>query len=222
MDTTKACSKCKIEKKTTEFYTDKNIEEVRLREKQYRKENREAFSKNNKKYAEANKDKIFEKNKRYRENNKEKLKEKSKIYYRTEKHQDYIKKYYKENKDKISKRQKLRILNGDKSLKEVQKKYRQSEKGKIAEKNKYHKRRDKYKNGTLTNKELSELYKNTKKCYWCDCDINSKNTHLDHYTPLSKGGRHVLENIVLSCNKCNLEKGAKDPIDYAITKGKLL
>lgn len=246
MESTKICSKCKIEKNTTEFYInknskegirsqckicmnlsrkqyrDKNIEKARFKEQQYREENREKFSKSNKKYAKANKDKIFVKNKRYRENNKEKLKEKSRTHYRTEKHQEYIKKYYEENKDKISKRQKQRVLNQDKSLKEVQKRYRQSEKGKISEKNKYHKRRAKYKKGSLSNKQLAELYKKVKKCYWCNCKIDSSNTHLDHYIPLSKGGEHTLQNIVLSCCKCNLEKGAKSPEEFAITKGKLL
>lgn len=34
---------------------------------------------------------------------------------------------------------------------------------------------------------------------------------LDHYVPLSKGGKHESENIVAACDSCNLRKGAALP-----------
>lgn len=45
-------------------------------------------------------------------------------------------------------------------------------------------------------------------CVYCGEDINPLNWHLDHYTPLSKGGKNKFENIVPSCSTCNLMKGA--------------
>lgn len=33
--------------------------------------------------------------------------------------------------------------------------------------------------------------------------------HIDHVIPESKGGKTVLANLVLSCAKCNMQKGNK-------------
>jgi len=49
-------------------------------------------------------------------------------------------------------------------------------------------------------------------CYHCGCgltQLKSKNIHLDHLKPLSKGGKHRLENVAWSCANCNLSKGNK-------------
>ena len=40
--------------------------------------------------------------------------------------------------------------------------------------------------------------------------------------PLSKGGEHTLTNLVVSCPTCNLQKNAKDPIEFANKLGRLL
>jgi 5-methylcytosine-specific restriction endonuclease McrA len=43
------------------------------------------------------------------------------------------------------------------------------------------------------------------------CQKNLKNIwHLDHYVPLSKGGKNILKNIVPSCARCNIMKGNMD------------
>ena len=43
-------------------------------------------------------------------------------------------------------------------------------------------------------------------------DLKDRNTHLDHYMPLSKGGAHSISNVVWSCAACNLTKNNKLPI----------
>jgi 5-methylcytosine-specific restriction endonuclease McrA len=40
------------------------------------------------------------------------------------------------------------------------------------------------------------------------CYCNAPAEHLDHVTPLSRGGRDVLSNVVPACADCNLSKGA--------------
>ena len=37
---------------------------------------------------------------------------------------------------------------------------------------------------------------------------------LDHVTPLSKGGAHVIENLVPACRPCNSSKGDKLLADW--------
>lgn len=71
--------------------------------------------------------------------------------------------------------------------------------------------------------ELSSSLKNTNKCYWCSKIITKKNDKCyDHYYPLSRGGDNLIENIVISCRKCNAKKHAKDPIKFANEMGRLL
>jgi|DEB0MinimDraft_10_1074344.scaffolds.fasta_scaffold03487_6 5-methylcytosine-specific restriction endonuclease McrA len=67
--------------------------------------------------------------------------------------------------------------------------------------------------------DLSALI-DAKRCYWCGCELKGK-YHLDHVVPLSKGGRHIVANLVASCPTCNLSKGAKMPNDW-IEQGQLI
>lgn len=47
-------------------------------------------------------------------------------------------------------------------------------------------------------------------CYICGTiTTNSMDRHVDHVTPLSKGGKHSIENLAIACTKCNLEKHDK-------------
>lgn len=45
-------------------------------------------------------------------------------------------------------------------------------------------------------------------CVFCGEKLNNNDWHLDHYTPLSKKGLNKLENLVASCEICNIMKGA--------------
>lgn len=59
-----------------------------------------------------------------------------------------------------------------------------------------------------------------KVCYWCAKPCADK-YHLDHYEPLSRGGKHVIANMVIACPSCNLKKNAKDPYAFAASLGRL-
>lgn len=62
--------------------------------------------------------------------------------------------------------------------------------------------------------------KQKKVCYWCGANC-PEDYHIDHYTPLAKGGAHELENLVISCPTCNMNKNAQDPYEYAHSIGRL-
>jgi len=48
------------------------------------------------------------------------------------------------------------------------------------------------------------------KCVYCSVSFSESVRHtVDHVTPLSKGGAHDLQNIVLACGPCNSRKGAR-------------
>lgn len=50
-------------------------------------------------------------------------------------------------------------------------------------------------------------------CYYCGTDITDR-YHLEHKTPLSRGGEHSLDNVCLACPSCNASKGSKTEDEF--------
>ena len=64
--------------------------------------------------------------------------------------------------------------------------------------------------------EIKEIYRRARedrnvRCYICGKKIPLGHRHVDHIVPLSKGGKHVPSNLAITCDECNLKKGAKTP-----------
>lgn len=49
-------------------------------------------------------------------------------------------------------------------------------------------------------------------CHYCQSNLTSD--HLEHMTPLSRGGLHDVSNLCLSCPECNLRKGTKTEEEF--------
>lgn len=64
--------------------------------------------------------------------------------------------------------------------------------------------------------------KRSVRCYYCQCRRSGKTIHFDHIIALAKGGRHAVDNLCVSCPKCNLKKGVKpiSDLDF-LTQGLL-
>lgn len=52
------------------------------------------------------------------------------------------------------------------------------------------------------------------KCIYCAEKLKPNKWHLDHYHPTSKSGKNRFENLVPSCDRCNLMKGALLPNEF--------
>ena len=87
----------------------------------------------------------------------------------------------------------------------------------------HNRRARKIANGGKLSSNLAELlFKRQKgKCACCQEPLGG-GYHLDHIVPLSLGGANEDWNIQLLTATCNLNKGAKTPIDYMRSKGLLL
>ena len=217
METTKICTKCNCDKELSEFGKNKsNKDGIQHYCKQCRnlieKIKRKSLDSNHKEiqrksYAKLKEKRLKEKAE-YRKLNSKILAEKQAIYYKENKQSsiEYQKKYRIENKDII---------------KAKHKEYMKKDFAKLSKRNSSQKRRALIKDGDVTTIQLKELVDRSKKCYWCEKKIG-KVYHIDHITPLCKGGLHTLSNLVISCGKCNQTKSAKDPLEFANSIGKLL
>ena len=56
----------------------------------------------------------------------------------------------------------------------------------------------------------------------CGKRLELADAHLDHYIPVYSGGLYDDANFQVLCAECNLSKGAKDPFEFARSRGALL
>ncbi|THJ36180.1 HNH endonuclease [Lampropedia aestuarii] len=77
--------------------------------------------------------------------------------------------------------------------------------------------------GVVTKAIVEGLLKRQRsRCVACLCDVRRSGYHLDHITPLSKGGTNAASNLQILCPPCNLSKSAKHPVDFMQERGWLI
>jgi 5-methylcytosine-specific restriction endonuclease McrA len=77
--------------------------------------------------------------------------------------------------------------------------------------------------GRLLPADVEEIAKAQKfKCAACRTDLKKSGQHIDHIRPIAMGGTSARSNIQLLCPTCNRRKGAKDPITFMQSVGRLL
>lgn len=140
----------------------------------------------------------------------------------SDKKKHYDKLYYRENKERIIERG--RAYYEEHKEQQMRRAAEWQERNKDAvsliKKSYKYRRRAKEQSGASAS-ELRRWERQAKKvCYWCGADCKS-GFHIDHYVPLSKGGRHEVDNLVIACMTCNVRKNAKDPYDFARQVGRL-
>lgn len=179
-------NKDKIDKQNKEYY-ESNKDAVKVRAKQWYIANKKRLNAQNKQWYSKNKPKVILRQKNYRVENK------TVISIRESK-------YHSKNKTRINARHSA---------------YFQTPIGRAVRINTKHKRRSIEKQGDVTSQQILRLQQNATHCFWCELPLNDKKVHIDHFYPLSKGGKHSLSNLVVACSKCNITKGAKDPFEFA-------
>lgn len=74
--------------------------------------------------------------------------------------------------------------------------------------------------GVLTSETITKVYQdNINKfgilsCYLCGQPIGESKEHLEHKTPLSRGGTNEYDNLGIACQKCNYQKRNKTLDEY--------
>lgn len=85
---------------------------------------------------------------------------------------------------------------------------------KIAMARRYHERRARLKGSEINPKAIDDFMKAVKSkttatCHYCQRLVSTKSIHFDHMLPLSRGGRHSVDNLCVACATCNLSKNSK-------------
>lgn len=183
---TKICSQCKLEQFVDCFSPNGN----RLRS------NCKTCQANKRRiHVSLNKDKVLEQCRISNKRNKDKIASKKKIYHLENKEVilQTHKEYYIKNKDLIL----LKVEEYRKKHPEVYRASNSKRRALIAG--------AECKVSSDDIKSLKEVYNYC--CAYCGCETDKDNPlHIDHMIPLSKGGQHIIDNLIPACRRCNLIK----------------
>lgn len=65
----------------------------------------------------------------------------------------------------------------------------------------------------VTLEDIKKLYSATQ-CFYCSKELTEDEKTVDHKLPVSKGGTNEMNNLVISCQKCNSQKGDQTAEEY--------
>lgn len=203
------CNSCFCKNKNN---ADKLSSQCRKCAKIYREKNK------NKKYKST----LLENRREYYNNNKQhinglKRQNRSSNSELREKDINRSKEYYKNNKKELQYKMKLYYQNNKESIKLYQKKYREENKEYLLQKNRA---RSLKITNTINQVDIDNLISNyNSMCAYCGIlVVKGNNLHIDHVTPLSREGAHNINNLVPSCQTCNLQKGSKTGLEFILSK----
>ncbi len=60
---------------------------------------------------------------------------------------------------------------------------------------------------------VNVLSRDQYRCQYCGSSAPHRELTFDHVVPRAQGGRTVWENIVTACLRCNMQKGARTPVE---------
>lgn len=134
---------------------------------------------------------------------------------RPEHFREYNKNWNDKNRERVIENQRNRYKRNPEHFRKIkrEKRLNNPEQARIDDRNRHHRRNSFLKKGTVTAAEWKEIVdRHFGRCFYCKTD--KEKMTMDHFIPLSKGGRHHAENIVPACNQCNCRKHDSMPKDF--------
>jgi 5-methylcytosine-specific restriction endonuclease McrA len=59
--------------------------------------------------------------------------------------------------------------------------------------------------------KINLLTRDSFACQYCQKNLSTEESTIDHVVPRSKGGKTTWENVVIACPQCNRKKGGRTP-----------
>lgn len=189
-----------------------NKEKVALQAKAWREANPERVKQNRHDHYLRNKEKTIEQGRQWRKNNADRHRETC-VKYRElnrERMVEYTKNYYAENKDRYSEQgAKWYTENKDRKNKSASE-WKRANLDKIREYNNRRRAMRLAAGDDYTTEEAAAILEAQRHLCansLCQADLSVIKKHLDHKTPLVRGGGNGANNLQWLCQKCNLSKG---------------
>lgn len=217
-----------------------NAESVLAAKKSARESDHERFRARERTWYAANADRVKIRKGNWRKNNLEKARELGRKRYadNAEEMRARQRKYKAENKEILRKRRISEYAAKRSEILEAAKKYREDNRERLNAQQRARResnpekcresamrRRARKHGGTehYTASQLRSLWESVQhKCACCSAPITTKTRHIDHITPLARGGSNAIRNIQFLCRHCNVSKNARDPIEFMRSRGRLL
>lgn len=214
-----------------------NRERILENAKEYRQANREHLLAKRREYYQNNKERAAEYAATYHQNNKEKIADYKRRHYRANKehYADRARKYREANKDRLQEHRRKYDEANREHRREWERTYREANKEAVNERTRRWRASNPDKAGaSAARRAKAELEGNAtrelieakweagdKTCILCGgpIDLTLKAPHpksrtLEHLTPISRGGRHDLDNIDFAHFGCNASKRNKTLEEY--------
>lgn len=238
-DTTKVCTKCGIEYPATNeyFFPHKKCkgglgtwckschrERNRLNSAKLREnpEYREKGRRQAREWYRKNIEHAQEYNKRYYAENQERERARTHEKYlkNAERYRSYRRKRYKQNIEYELHMKHLWDERNREYVREYNRNWRKNNPDKVKIQKKIRFAREKNALSWPTTAELVELYEHQNgHCGHCGITITIDESHLEHMTPLVRGGTNDLDNLCYACQDCNLSKGSKTVAEWIAVRG---
>ena len=221
------CVSCKFD--YLKEWREANRERMRETKRKWRDANRERVREYDRKHYEANREKHRENSRRHYEANREKQREKSRKYYEANRQRvsERYRKYREANLEYLTEKdRKWREANRER-MRETKRKYRNANLERERERtrmwhranpeklivyNRNRRARKLLAPGTHTAADIRAIKVKQKHCcYYCgkhESEFDNK-WHVDHITPLSRGGSNDPANLICACESCNGSKHNK-------------
>jgi 5-methylcytosine-specific restriction endonuclease McrA len=170
---------------------------------QYAKEHPELRRRIGKRYYEAHHDQELARVRKYRAENKH-----------------VQRAWYDTNRDRVLEYSRQYRLDNLERYRNQWKEYYQTHKAEAMHRLRVRRAREKGADGGHTLADLREIRagqtdkRGRLRCWYCGKPIKGA-PHLDHKTPLARGGSNGPENLCYACGPCNLSKSSKTPAEYA-------
>lgn len=175
-------------------------------------EKRKRRSEYQKQYREKNRDRLLKKHREYNCEKRDVLNEKSRQYYAKNRDQcsKKAKERYAENRDAVKAKVSRYAKENPDVRRRANKNYCRNHPDAVRIR-KARQRAVKRKATVGDSASIAAWQKkwrsrSTVACHWCRKRVKTVDVHVDHIVPLSKGGAHAVENLCVSCARCNLKK----------------